>query len=124
MTFLSDCRSSQFLFIYAHESTLAMYLPLVLLAIGSIFIGYLFKDAIIGIGTDFMGESIYVRPIMIDNIIDAEHIAISIKLLPVILSLGGAILALYLGAVSPILSLKLIKKSNIIRNFYFFLINK
>jgi len=53
-----------------------MSLPLVILAIGSIFIGYLFKDAIIGIGSNFMGEAIYVRPVMMDNMIDAEQVPV------------------------------------------------
>ncbi len=79
MTFLSHSRSSQNTYLHAHESPLPMSLPLVLLAIGSIFIGYLFKDAVIGVGSDFMSESIYVRPVMVDNMIDAEHIAISTK---------------------------------------------
>jgi len=39
-----------------------MALPLAILAIPSIFIGYLTKDMLIGIGTDFWGNSLYVLP--------------------------------------------------------------
>jgi NADH:ubiquinone oxidoreductase subunit 5 (subunit L)/multisubunit Na+/H+ antiporter MnhA subunit len=79
MTFIADSKSSQSHYLHAHESPIPMSLPLVVLAIGSIFIGYLFKDAIIGIGSDFMSESIFVRPVMVDNMIDAEHVSLLIK---------------------------------------------
>ena len=38
---------------HAHDSPLPMALPLLVLAFGSIFAGYLTKDMLIGVGTDF-----------------------------------------------------------------------
>lgn len=67
-----------------------MSVPLVILAFGSIFVGYLFKDMIIGPGTPFFGSSIYVLPSHI-NIFEAEFLAPLIKFIPVIFSLLGAL---------------------------------
>ena len=53
------------------------------------FIGFFAKDMIIGLGTDFWGNSIYVTPENM-NRIDAEFIPQTFKILPVILSLLGA----------------------------------
>lgn len=66
-----------------------MSVPLVILAFGSIFVGYLFKDMIIGPGTPFFGNSIFVLPSHV-NIFEAEFLAPSTKFIPVIFSLMGA----------------------------------
>lgn len=81
---------------YAHDAPLIMSIPLLILALGSIFIGYLMKDMMIGLGTDFWGNSIYTHPYH-NSMVDSEFIPTSIKLLPVILSLIGAFLALLLN---------------------------
>jgi NADH-ubiquinone oxidoreductase chain 5 len=52
-----------------------MTLPLFILSIGSITFGYLFKDAIIGVGSNFLGNSIFISPFNNnDQFIDAEFI--------------------------------------------------
>jgi NADH-ubiquinone oxidoreductase chain 5 len=72
-----------------------MALPLLVLAFGSIFAGYLTKDMLIGVGTDFWGTSIFNLP---SNLImlEAEFIPHSIKVIPVCFSMGGAALAMIL----------------------------
>ena len=44
--------------LHAHDAPIRMAFPLVFLAFGSIFIGYLTKDMIIGVGTQFWGTII------------------------------------------------------------------
>ena len=44
----------------AHDAPIRMAFPLVFLAFGSIFIGYLTKDMIIGVGTQFWGTSLFI----------------------------------------------------------------
>jgi len=66
-----------------------MALPLAILAVPSIFIGYIARDAIIGLGSDFWANAIFVHPKNL-NSIDAEFIPHSMKLLPVGLSITGA----------------------------------
>jgi NADH-ubiquinone oxidoreductase chain 5 len=45
--------------------------PLFILAIFSIFFGYVFSDLFVGMGTDFFGNSIFINPNNI-AIIEAE----------------------------------------------------
>ena len=63
--------------------------------LGSIFIGYLTKDMIIGVGTDFWGNALFTHPQNL-TMLEAEFIPHYIKLTPVILSNLGAISAFIL----------------------------
>jgi len=89
LTFLSKPNGYRVLITGAHEAPIRMALPLFILAIPSIFIGYLTKDMIIGLGSDFWQGSIFIQPKNF-TMIDAENIPISVKLLPVVLSILGA----------------------------------
>jgi len=53
MTFLRPANGNKFIYENAHESSFAMLVPLILLSLGSIFIGYSSRDLMIGLGTDF-----------------------------------------------------------------------
>jgi NADH-ubiquinone oxidoreductase chain 5 len=53
MTFLNKNNSFKQSVLHAHEPRIFMSLPLIFLALGSIFIGYLTKDMIIGFGSSF-----------------------------------------------------------------------
>lgn len=53
LVFLSKPNGHKNIILNAHEGTIRMTLPLFLLSILSIFIGYLTKDLFIGFGTDF-----------------------------------------------------------------------
>ena len=55
----------------AHDAPLRMVIPLIILAFGSIFIGYLTKDMFIGLGTPFWNNAIFIKPENL-NIVDAE----------------------------------------------------
>jgi NADH-ubiquinone oxidoreductase chain 5 len=75
-----------------------MSAPLVLLALGSIFVGYLFKDAFIGLGTPFFSHSPSgAAALGVSNAADAsiaaEFLPPTIALAPVAFSLLGAGLA-------------------------------
>lgn len=93
LTFITDANAPQKTIVHAHESPIAMALPLFILSIGSIFIGYVFKDMFLGVGTTFFGNSIFVLDV---NIIEAEFLSPIIKFTPVIFSIIGALLALVL----------------------------
>ena len=70
-----------------------MAIPLFVLCIGSVFVGYLTKDLFIGLGTPFWNNAIFIAP---ENLvmIDAEFIPTYIKWLPVVVSLSGAMLSM------------------------------
>jgi NADH-ubiquinone oxidoreductase chain 5 len=69
-----------------------MAIPLICLAFGSIFIGYLTRDMIIGLGTNFFEHSIFVLPKNL-SIIDSEFIPTYIKLIPLFFSVLGAVVS-------------------------------
>ncbi len=76
----------------AHESPLNMTRPLAILSVGSIFIGFLSRDWSVGMGTDFWGTALFVLPEN-QGMVEAEFLPTLIKLVPVIFSISGAILA-------------------------------
>src|SRR5579885_119379 len=75
-----------------HESPLRMIIPLFILGLGSIFIGYLTKDMFIGMGTDFWGNALFNLP---ENtiLLQSEFLPFYVKNIPVLLSLLGAVIA-------------------------------
>lgn len=80
----------------AHEVPLSMGVPLIVLAFGSIFWGYLSRDLIIGLGTDFWQNALFVLP-RNNLFIESEFIPSYVKLVPTFLSFSGAILAIVLN---------------------------
>merc|ERR1712232_203169 len=92
LTFLAKPNGYKHVIKNAYDSGNAILIPLLVLTIPSIFIGYCTKDMIIGLGTDFWGNSIYVLPENM-NRLDSEFIPQQYKLLPVCLSLFGTFLA-------------------------------
>jgi len=89
LTFLSKPNGYKSVICSAYDSSYSILFSLCALSIPSMFIGYLTKDMIIGLGTDFWGNSIFVLPENM-NLIDAEFIEHKFKVLPVILSITGA----------------------------------
>jgi NADH:ubiquinone oxidoreductase subunit 5 (subunit L)/multisubunit Na+/H+ antiporter MnhA subunit len=53
LTFLKEPNASRKIMEGVHEAPFAMALPLFILSIGSIFIGFVTRDMMIGLGTDF-----------------------------------------------------------------------
>ena len=122
LTFLTNPNGYKPVIINAHDSSLRMALPLAILAIPSIFIGYLTKDMFIGLGSDFWGNSLHVLPKNM-NMIDAEFIPHIWKVTPVILSIFGASLSFLLYTFGKTFLYK-IKLSFIGRKIYNFLNKK
>jgi NADH-ubiquinone oxidoreductase chain 5 len=61
-----------------------------------LFSGYLVRDLFVGLGSIFFGNSIFILPKNF-NLIEAEFLPLQIKLLPLIFSLSGMFLALFLN---------------------------
>jgi|TARA_B110000305_G_scaffold186436_1_gene207584 NADH-ubiquinone oxidoreductase chain 5 len=93
LTFISNPNGYKNAMQNAHDAPLPMAIPLFILCIGSIFVGYLTKDLFIGLGTPFWNNAIFIAPENL-TMIDAEFIPTYIKWLPVIVSLFGAILSM------------------------------
>ena len=122
LTFLNNYNGYRPVLINVHDSPLKMSLPLVVLVFPSVFIGYLTKDMIIGFGTNFWGNSLYVFPTNL-SLVDSEFIPVFNKLFPVLLSLLGGFSS-YFFYRYKLKDLYFFKISNFGRQFYKFLNRK
>jgi NADH-ubiquinone oxidoreductase chain 5 len=94
MTFLAQPNGYRRVVEHVHEAPIRMALPLGILAICSIFIGYLTKDMFVGLGTDFWGNAIFVHPYR-SVAVDAEFVPLAVKDRVWIFSLSGMFWAFY-----------------------------
>jgi NADH-ubiquinone oxidoreductase chain 5 len=121
LTFLTNPNGSIMYYKHAHESDIFISLPLIILAIFSIFFGIITKDIFIGLGSDFfMDNSIFIHPIH-EKIIDTEFsISSYIKLLPFLLTITFIILTVILSEFLSelILKFKLSKLGKTIFGFF------
>lgn len=122
LVFLSKANGYRSVYASAHDSPLRMGLPLAVLAIPSLFVGFLTKDMIIGFGTNFWGSAIFTRP---ENqyLVDSEFIPYSFKILPLILAITGGCLSLLLYSNYSGLLVE-VKLSEVGRSLYTFLNRK
>jgi NADH-ubiquinone oxidoreductase chain 5 len=95
LTFIVPSNAPQATLIGSHESPWRMWVPLWLLSFGAIFVGYLGRDAIIGGGSNFFQQSIFVLPSH-NNVLEGEFMNIFVKWVPVMFSFTGAILGFIL----------------------------
>ena len=102
LTFLANPNGSITSYKHAHESDVFMSLPLVILAIFSIFFGYLTKDIFIGLGSSFfIDNSLFIHPnheIMIDTEFAVPTL---FKLLPFIFTISFSIIAIIMSEFIP-----------------------
>lgn len=79
-----------------------MSLPLIILAIFSIFFGYITKDIFIGLGSDFFADnSIFIHP-MHEILLDTEFAVPTLfKLLPLFFTISLSVLAIILSEFIP-----------------------
>jgi len=94
LTFLRPVNGAKVAYAHAHESPFRMMLPLFILSIASIFIGYLTRDMFIGLGTDFWGNALFTLPTF-QYMLESEWLDSSIKMIPLYFSLSGAFLAYF-----------------------------
>jgi proton-translocating NADH-quinone oxidoreductase chain L len=92
MTFLGSSNAHRTSLKHVHEAPPLMGIPLIILAFGSIFLGYMAKDMMIGLGTDFWANAVFTLP-QNNLILESEYIPQSVKMIPLFFSLLGAVLA-------------------------------
>jgi len=122
LVFLADPNGNRVSILNAHEGSWRMTLPLTVLSILSILIGYFTKDLFIGFGTQFWGTSIFINP---QNylLLDIEFINLFYKLLPLIVTLLGIFSAYFIYSYELLYFLK-IKKTKIFKVIYNFISRK
>nr|YP_010555475.1 NADH dehydrogenase subunit 5 [Ramaria rubella]UYR22228.1 NADH dehydrogenase subunit 5 [Ramaria rubella] len=123
LTFLTYPNAKRTDYLNSHEATLSVIIPLTILAIFSIFFGFVSSDLFIGVGSDFLNNGVFIHPNHI-TLIEAEFsLPMFIKLLPAILSLLGAIIGLFLYHKTPEFLISL-SDTTIGRKMYTFLNSK
>src|ERR1700712_4110873 len=86
----------------AHEGDIFLSLPLIILAIFSIFFGYVTKDIFLGLGSGFFADnSIFIHPIR-EIMLNTEFaVPILFKLLPLFFTISLSTLAIVLSEFLP-----------------------
>jgi NADH-ubiquinone oxidoreductase chain 5 len=101
LTFLTYANAPKGNYEHAHESPWFMSIPLFILGVLSVFLGFIAKDYFTGLGSQGFGNSMHTIPFHI-TIIDTEFgIPIINKLLSLLLGIILALLALYLFEYKP-----------------------
>ena len=96
LTFLGYPNGPKINYQNIHEAPLIMAIPLVILAVFSIFFGYVTKDLFVGMGTDFYNNALFIHPNH-SILVDTEFgLPLSMKFLPLI---GPACVAGVMGGV-------------------------
>nr|YP_010944298.1 NADH dehydrogenase subunit 5 [Blastomyces dermatitidis]WLW42174.1 NADH dehydrogenase subunit 5 [Blastomyces dermatitidis] len=95
LTFLTNPNGPLITYKKADQGDLFINLPLIILAVFSIFFGYLTKDLFIGLGTGFFSDnSLFIHPLH-DCMLDTEFaVATFFKLLPFILTISLSFISL------------------------------
>jgi NADH-ubiquinone oxidoreductase chain 5 len=105
----------------AHEGDIFMSLPLIILAIFSIFFGYISKDIFIGLGSGFFTDnSIFIHPIR-EIMLNTEFAVPTLfKLLPLLFTIILSVIAIVLSEFMPrtIISFKLSRMGYNIFSFF------
>ena len=79
-------------FISIHESKYLILIALTILFLGSLFVGYIFKDLFIGMGTDIWTNTLDTESYKNSlKIFEVEFLPIHIKLVPIIFTFASAI---------------------------------
>jgi len=102
LTFLTNPNGPITNYKHAHEGDIFMSMPLVILAIFSIFFGYVTKDIFIGLGTNFFADnSLFIHPYH-EIMLNTEFAVPTLfKLLPLIVTVSLSILAILLSEFIP-----------------------
>jgi len=102
LTFLTNPNGPIVNYRHAHESDMYMSLPLIILAIFSIFFGYMTKDIFLGLGSGFFADnSIFVHPTH-EIMLDTEFAVPTLfKLLPLFFTVSLSILAIIFSEFLP-----------------------
>jgi len=98
LTFLAPALGPKTSYIKAHEGNLFMMLPLIVLAVFSIFFGYITKDIFIGLGSGFFGDnSLFIHPTH-EIMLNTEFaVPTFFKLLPLVFTISLSVLAIILS---------------------------
>jgi len=119
LTFLAPAASPRPSLKTVHDAPFVMALPLMVLAVGSVFVGYLARDMMIGLGTSFWSNALFVLP-KNSVLIESEWIPQTQKMLPLVSTLAGLLVA-YSVSMSSVWTSYRVKITPFGRRLYMFL---
>ncbi len=121
MTFHGEPRADEETMHHAHESPWVMLIPLIVLAIGATFFGWLGYDYFVGdAGAGFWKTAILVLPGH-DALAKAEEIPVLIRYLPLVFGVAGIAVGYVFYIVDPRIPVRLAQR---FRELYLFILNK
>jgi NADH-ubiquinone oxidoreductase chain 5 len=125
LTFFGKPNGQKKIYELIHEPSFIMSLPLIVLALFSIFFGYIFKDLFVGLGSSFWGNSLFIHP-QHSVLVDTEFgLPVFLKLLPMFGTIFGIIFAFFFYQYSTgVLFDAYFLFNKFSRSFYKFLSNK
>jgi NADH-ubiquinone oxidoreductase chain 5 len=102
LTFLTNPNGPLVNYKHAHEGDLFLNTPLIILAIFSIFFGFITKDIFIGLGTGFFSDnSLFIHP-MHEILLDTEFaVPVLFKLLPFFFTVSLSVLSILFSEFFP-----------------------
>jgi NADH-ubiquinone oxidoreductase chain 5 len=102
LTFLTNPNGPLINYKQAHEGDIFMSLPLMILAVFSIFFGYITKDIFIGLGSSFfMDNSLFIHPSH-EIMLDTEFAVPTLfKILPLIFTVSLSVISIILSEYLP-----------------------
>ena len=102
LTFLTNPNGPVINYKHAHEGDIFMSLPLIILAILSIFFGYITKDIFIGLGSGFFADnSLFIHPTH-EIMLDTEFAVPTLfKILPLIFTILLSVLGIIVSELLP-----------------------
>jgi NADH-ubiquinone oxidoreductase chain 5 len=106
----------------SHESSYFISYVLAVLGFLSIFIGFIFKDLFIGLGSDFFDNSIF-QLVNHASILNAEFLDYNYKLIPLYFSFAGVFFSLFVYFIGYSYTMVVLTNRSLY-NIYFFFINK
>lgn len=95
-TFLNNPNAPRVVFSKISESSNRIYIPLIFLSLGSIFIGFLGRDLFVGFGTPIWNNAIFSLPIHL-TLIESEFLTPFLKWIPFFFSLTAFFFSVFLN---------------------------
>jgi NADH-ubiquinone oxidoreductase chain 5 len=104
LTFLTNPNGPLINYKNAHEGDIFMSLPLMILAVFSIFFGFITKDMFIGLGSGFFSDNaLFIHPYN-EILLDTEFgVPTIFKLLPLIFTISLSVIAIVLSEYLPLI---------------------
>ena len=119
MAFHGTPRASADVMSHVHESPKVMLLPLVPLALGAIFAGFVGYEMFVGHDyQQFWGDAIFILPEH-QAMENAHHVPKWVKLLPIFLAASGVALAYLAYSMMPSIPGKVVSLFKPVHNFFF-----